>query len=150
MEPTINVSSQTANSENTELKTSLTYEDKVVEKIAGRTLTQIPGILAMDKGLISNLTDKLLNTKEDVTKGVGVEVGEKQVAIDLGVIVEYGKSIPDILKTAAQRVSDQIKQMTGLDVVEFNMSVKDIMTKQEYEEANSKSKEAAPVQTAQA
>lgn len=148
MEPTINVSSQTANTENSELKTSLTYEDKVIEKITGRTLTQIPGILAMDQGLISNLTGKLLNTKDDVTKGVGVEVGEKQVAVDLGVIVEYGKSIPDILKIAAQKVSDQIKQMTGLDVIEFNMNVKDIMTKQEFEEAYSKNKETA-VQSAE-
>lgn len=124
-----------------EQKTSVSYEQKVIEKIAGIATSEISGILSMDGGIISNFADMLTNKDDDPTKGITADVGEKQVAIDLDVVCEYGKSIPQILKEAATSVTRQIKAMTGLDVVEFNMHVKDIMTKQEFD--NKKKKQSS-------
>ncbi|MED4116429.1 Asp23/Gls24 family envelope stress response protein [Priestia megaterium] len=70
--------------ENTHQNT-LTFEDQVIKKIAGIAANEIKGILSM-----SGLTDRFRGT-EDITKGINAEVGEKQVALDLKVIVEYGK-----------------------------------------------------------
>ncbi|MDU0411850.1 Stress response regulator gls24 [Lactococcus lactis] len=79
----------------TEVKGSLTYEDKVIQKIVGLALESVNGLLSVDGGFFSNLTGKLVNT-DDVTAGVGVEVGKKQVAVDLKVVTEYKKNVPDI------------------------------------------------------
>ena len=49
-------------------------------------------MLTVDGGFFSNLAGKLVNT-DDVTSGVVVEVGEKQVAVDLDIVAEYGKDI---------------------------------------------------------
>ena len=71
-----------------EVKGELTYEDKVIQKIIGLSLENVPGLLAIDGGFFSNLTGKLINT-DNVASGVNVEVGKEQVAVDLNVIVEY-------------------------------------------------------------
>ena len=71
-----------------EVKGELTYEDKVIQKIIGLSLENVPGLLAIDGGFFSNLTGKLINT-DNVASGVNVEVGKKQVAVDLKVVVEY-------------------------------------------------------------
>lgn len=78
-----------------EVKGELTYEDKVIQKIIGLSLENIPGLLAIDGGFFSNLTEKLINT-DNVASGVNVEVGKEQVAVDLNVIVEYQKNVPEL------------------------------------------------------
>ncbi|MDI3092984.1 Asp23/Gls24 family envelope stress response protein [Priestia megaterium] len=75
--------------ENTHQNT-LTFEDQVIKKIAGIAANEIKGILSMSGGFMSGLTDRFRST-EDITKGINAEVGEKQVALDLKVIVECGK-----------------------------------------------------------
>ncbi|MDP1142424.1 Asp23/Gls24 family envelope stress response protein, partial [Klebsiella pneumoniae] len=68
-----------------EIKGTLTYEDKVVQKIVGLALESVDGLLSVEGGFFSNLTGKLINT-DDVTRGVDVEVGKTQVAVDLKVV----------------------------------------------------------------
>ncbi|MGX7417994.1 Asp23/Gls24 family envelope stress response protein [Carnobacterium gallinarum] len=123
---------------------SLTYEDQVVKKIAGIATSEISGILSMSGGFISDLTDKF-RSNGDITKGIDAEVGEKQVALDLKVICEYGKNIPEIFQQTISKVKKQIKDMTGLDVVEINMHVDDVMTRKEFDaNNNSKAEEKTP------
>ena len=117
--------------QNMQQKTSLTYDDKVVKKIAGLVAQEVPGILAMSGGLIR--TEKITDN-ENITKGIGAEVGKKQVALDLDVICEYNRNIPQIFKDTIDKVTKTVKDMTGLDVIEINMHVDDVMTKKEYEE----------------
>lgn len=115
------------------IKTKLTFDDQVVKKIAGIAVSEIPGILGLSGNAITNLTDKF-TSGSNPTKGISAEVGTKQVAIDLDVIGEYGKNISQVFETATQKVSDEVKNMTGLDVVEFNMNVNDVMSKEQYQE----------------
>ncbi|WP_086314218.1 hypothetical protein A5821_001817 [Enterococcus sp. 7F3_DIV0205] len=115
------------------IKTKLTFDDQVVKKIAGIAVSEIPGILGLSGNAITNLTDKFTNGNNP-TKGISAEVGTKQVAIDLDVIGEYGKNIAQVFDTATKKVAEEVKNMTGLDVIEFNMNVDDIMTKEQYAE----------------
>ncbi len=110
---------------------SLTFDDKVIKKMAGMAATEIPGILAMSGNFISGLTDKILNA-DDPTKGITVAVGKKQVAIDMKVVCEYGRNIPEIFQAIVDKVSGVIKEMTGLDVVEVNVHVYDVLTKEDF------------------
>ena len=115
-----------------EVKGELTYEDKVIQKIIGLSLENIPGLLAIDGGFFSNLAEKLINT-DNVASGVNVEVGKKQVAVDLKVVVEYQRNIPELYKKIKEVVVSEISKMTDLEVVEVNVDVVDIKTKEQHE-----------------
>ena len=59
-------------------------------------------------------------------QGVSVEVGQKQAAVDLQILIEYGASIPDLSRAVRNNVVDAVEQMTGLEVVEVNINVNDV------------------------
>lgn len=115
------------------VKGKLTYEDKVIKKIIGISLEKVDGLLTVDGGFFSNLAGKLVNT-DDVTSGVDVEVGEKQVAVDLDIVAEYGKDIHKIYNEMKEIITREVKNMTGLEVIEVNVNVVDIKTEQQHEE----------------
>lgn len=111
---------------------SLTFDEKVIKKIAGFAAGEIPGILAMSGNLISGITD-MLKSSDDPTRGISVEVGKKQVAVDMKVIFEYGRNMPVLFQSVVDKVSSAIKEMTGLEVVEVNVHVADVLTKDDFE-----------------
>ena len=115
-----------------EVKGELTYDDKVIQKIIGLSLEKVSGLLAVDGGFFSNIKDKLVNS-DNVTHGVNVEVGKEQVAVDLNVIVEYQKNVPELYKKIKEVVVSEISKMTDLEVVEVNVDVVDIKTKEQHE-----------------
>ncbi|WP_226555482.1 Asp23/Gls24 family envelope stress response protein [Priestia aryabhattai] len=133
------VKSQENTHQNTHQNT-LTFEDQVIKKIAGMAANEIKGILSMSGGFMSGLTDRFRST-EDITKGINAEVGEKQVALDLKVIVEYGKNVPAIFSETVHNVKKSVHDMTGLEVVEVNMHVEDVMTRSEFEAKTDRDKE---------
>ena len=115
-----------------EIKGELTYEDKVIQKIIGLSLENVSGLLGIDGGFFSNLKEKIVNS-DDVTSGVNVEVGKTQVAVDLNVIVEYQKNVPALYSEIREIVSSEVAKMTDLEVVEINVNVVDIKTKEQHE-----------------
>lgn len=115
-----------------EVKGELTYDDKVIQKIIGLSLEKVSGLLAIDGGFFSNLADKLINT-DNVTNGVNVEVGKEQVAVDLNVVVEYQKNVPALYDEIKKVVVEEVSKMTDLEVVEVNVNVVDIKTKEQHE-----------------
>jgi len=120
-------------SEVKEIKGELTFEDKVVQKIIGIALETIDGLLTVDGGFFSNVANKLVN-REDVTNGIDVEVGKSQVAVDLNVVAEYGKDIASLYDKIKEVVSREVEKMTSLHVVEVNVTVVDVKTKEQHEE----------------
>lgn len=121
------------NVETKDIKKELTYDDKVLQKIIGIALENVDGLLTVDGGFFSNLAEKLVNT-DTTTAGVNVEVGKKQVAVDLDVVVEYGRNIPELFDKIVKTIQKSVNNMTGLELVEANVNVVDVKTKDEYEE----------------
>ena len=118
-------------------KTSIA--DSVVSKIAGIATREIAGIHAMGSGAaraLGTIRDKLPGggPARGVTQGVSVEVGERQAAIDLDVVVEYGVPIVDVANAVRDNVSSRVERMTGLEVTEVNVTVDDIYLENEDEE----------------
>ena len=110
----------------------LTYEDKVIQKIIGIALEQVDGLLSVDGGFFSNVAGKLVNT-DNTTAGIDTEVGKKQVAVDLSIIVEYGKDIEKIFQQIKEIISKEVQNMTHLDVIEINANVTDIQSKEKFD-----------------
>lgn len=113
------------------LKTKLTFDDVVIKKIVGVVISDVDGILGLSGNLFTDFADRFRDN-EDITKGVGVEVGTKQVAVDVSVICQYDVDISSVFDQTVENVKKAISHMTGLDLVEFNMSVDDVMTKEQY------------------
>lgn len=98
--------------------------DEVVGIIAGLAATEIPGVAGMSGGLVGGIAEML--GKKNLSKGVKVEVGEREAAVDLYIIVEYGVRIPDVALRVQENVKRAIESMTGLDVVEVNIHVQGV------------------------
>ncbi|MFD9793697.1 Asp23/Gls24 family envelope stress response protein [Streptomyces sp. NPDC059070] len=102
----------------------------VVEKIAGLAAREVPGIHALGGGFartIGAVRDRVPRGRAAaVSRGVKVEVGERQTAIDLDVVVEYGVSITAVAAEVRENVIAAVERMTGLEVVEVNISVDDV------------------------
>ena len=98
--------------------------DEVVGIIAGLAATEVEGIAGMSGGLVGGIAEML--GKKNFSKGVKVEVGEKEAAVDLYIIVKYGVRIPDVALTAQENVKQAIETMTGLTVVEVNIHVQGV------------------------
>ncbi|WP_030571650.1 Asp23/Gls24 family envelope stress response protein [Streptomyces aureocirculatus] len=103
--------------------------DGVVEKIAGLAARDVDGVHAMGGGLARTfgaVRDRVPGSSKSVTRGVKVEVGEVQTALDLEIVVEYGVPIADVAQDVRENVVTAVERMTGLEVVEVNIAVSDV------------------------
>lgn len=98
--------------------------DEVVATVAGLAASEVEGIWSMSGGFAGNLSDLL--GRKNLSKGVKVEVGEEEAAVDLNVVVEYGIKIPDVAWKVQENVKSAIETMTGLKVVEVNIHVQGV------------------------
>ncbi|MET9443239.1 Asp23/Gls24 family envelope stress response protein [Streptomyces sp. NPDC006610] len=114
-----------------------TIADGVVEKIAGLAARDVVGVHAMGSGLsrtFGAVRDRVPGGSKAVTRGVKAEVGEKQTALDLEIVIEYGVSIADVARDVRENVVTAVERMTGLEVVEVNIAVSDVKLPEEEEE----------------
>lgn len=104
--------------------------DEVVSKIAGLAAMEVEGVTAMSGGYVSGGIAQMLGRK-NLTKGVKVEVGEKETTIGLSMIIQYGKSIPQVCNQVQEAVVKAVEGMTGLKVLEVNINVQGISFQEE-------------------
>lgn len=97
---------------------------EVVEIIAGLATIEVEGVAGMSGGFAGGIAELL--GRKNLSKGVKVEVGEKEAAIDVNVIVEYGQRIPELSASIQRNVKHAIESMTGLGVVEVNVHIHDV------------------------
>lgn len=121
-------------------ESKLIIEDKVVAKIARIAVNSVDGILEM-KGNIADSIGSFFGSNDSKNAGVNVEVGEREAKVNLDVIIEYGKNARQMFNDIQRVVGQNVKEMTGLDVVTVNVDVVDVLTKQEYAEKQQKARE---------
>ena len=103
---------------------SIRIADELAGIIAVLAATEIDGIAGMSGGLVGGIAEML--GKKNFAKGVKVEVGEREAAVDLYIIVKYGVRIPDVALSVQENVKQAIESMTGLSVVEVNIHVQGV------------------------
>jgi uncharacterized alkaline shock family protein YloU len=108
---------------------STTIADVVVSKVAGLATREVSGVHALGGGAaraFGAIRERIPGASASASQGVSVEVGEKQAAIDLQIVVEYGVSIVDLSRVVRRNVIGAVEGMTGLEVVEVNINVTDV------------------------
>ena len=112
----------------------------VIAVIAGVAVSEVPGVASMSGGFAGGISE-VLSGKKNLSKGIKVDTDEKEVKIDVNIIVEYGSRIPDVAFEIQNRVKKSVENMTGLKVAEVNVHVQGVKT--EREENNSEENERA-------
>lgn len=138
---TTTVPEATAGSVNSALVTDrgrTTIAHAVVAKIAGIAAREIAGVHNMGTGAaraMGALRERLPgSTRSNISQGVSVEVGERQTAIDVDIVCEYGVRIADVATAVRSNITSRVQDMTGLEVTEVNISVDDVFTGDDKEE----------------
>ncbi|MEU0496978.1 Asp23/Gls24 family envelope stress response protein [Mycobacterium sp. NPDC006124] len=106
-----------------------TIADAVVSKIAGIAAREVHGVHDLGGGasrVVGALRERIPGANVNLSQGVSVEVGEKQAAVDLEIVAEYGVSIADLATGLRRNVIAAIERMTGLEVTEVNVTVHDV------------------------
>ncbi|WP_261555971.1 Asp23/Gls24 family envelope stress response protein [Frankia tisae] len=111
--------------------------DAVVRKIAGVAAREIAGVHELGTGgarAIGSVKARIPGASASVSQGVAVEVGQRQAAIDLDVVCDYGVSIVDLSQSIRRNVVSSVEGMTGLEVTEVNVAVDDVYIGDEGQE----------------
>lgn len=101
-----------------------TVSDDVVAKLAGHATREVDGVAKMGNTFRRLIGRARLN--ESLAQGVNVEVGKKEAAIDLVIVVRYGHSIPELANEVRNNVISRIETATGLLVKEVNIEIDDV------------------------
>lgn len=129
-----------------DLKKELRFDDAVIQKIAGITASDIDGLLRLEGGMFHDMTD-FLRKDDDPKAGVSVNVDDNQkVKVELDATMRYGEEAPKVFDQVTDEIVKNVKQMTGMDVTEVKMTVKDMLTDDEIEAEKAKQNkdESAP------
>ncbi|HJQ28539.1 MAG TPA: Asp23/Gls24 family envelope stress response protein [Rubrobacter sp.] len=109
-------------------------QDTVVTAIVGMAAQEVEGISMSHGGTrlpgdtsptVGEFVDNLTGGGSR-TRGLSVEVGERQAAVDMTVNVPYGHSIPELTGAVRERVIERVQNLTGLEVTEVNITVNDV------------------------
>lgn len=109
----------------TEDNGTIRIADDVVATVAGLAALETPGIAAMSGGISEGWAKRL--SGKNAQKGISVEVGNVEAAVDVRVIVHYGVAIHNVCRDLQERVKESIENMTGLRVVEVNVKVEGVL-----------------------
>ncbi len=104
---------------------SVRVADEVVSVVAGLAAMDVDGVAGMSGGLIGGIADILGH--KNFSKGVKVEVGEQEAAVDLSIVVTYGVDIHQVATEVQKNVRRAIETMTGLKVIETNVQVQGVV-----------------------
>ena len=97
----------------------------VIAVISGVAVSEVQGVSGMSGGFAGEISE-VLSGKKNLAKGIKVDLNEKDVKIDVNIIVDYGTRIPDIAYEIQTRVKKAVESMTGLNVVEVNVHVQGV------------------------
>ncbi|CAG6396954.1 Asp23/Gls24 family envelope stress response protein [Streptomyces cocklensis] len=134
--------SRSVSSRRSDIGGRTTIADSVVAVIAGIAAREVDGVHTMGGGATRAMgaVRDTVSRSTDFTRGVKVEVGEKQAAVDLDVVVLYGTEIADAAAQIRSHVANAVERMTGLEVVEINVSVRDVYIPGEDNDEESESR----------
>ncbi len=99
--------------------------NEVIAIIAGIAATECYGLVGMASRSIQDGIAELLG-RENITKGVEVEINGDRVDISLYIMVEYGTKITEVANNVIEKVHYVVEKMTGLKVGKVDVVVQGV------------------------
>ncbi|MDQ3086028.1 MAG: Asp23/Gls24 family envelope stress response protein [Actinomycetota bacterium] len=105
-----------------------TIADTVVQKVAGIAAHEVPGVhsLGGSASRAFGAVTQRVGFGDERSQGVSVEVGEREAAVDVTLVIEYGESIPQVCDRVRDNIVKRIEGIVGLTVTEVNLTVNDL------------------------
>jgi uncharacterized alkaline shock family protein YloU len=106
-----------------------TIADTVVAKIAGIAAREVSGVHDLGGSTaraMGTMRERIPGARTNQSQGVAVEVGERQAAVDIDLVADYGVAIADLAAGVRRNVITTVERMTGLEVTEVNITVHDV------------------------
>lgn len=117
--------------EENEAKNDVQITEDVISVIAGVAIKDIEGVAKAATGFTGGISEAF--GIKNLGKGVKVEINEKEVKIDVSIIVKYGAKIPEVASKIQEKIATDVETMTGLKVVSVNVKVQGIENNNESE-----------------
>ena len=111
-----------------------TIQDSVVTTIISMAAEEVDGVATSHGGVrlpgdtsptVGEFVDNITGGASR-TRGLSVDVGERQAAADITINVQYGRSIPQVTQAVRERIIERVQSLTGLEVTEVNIQVNDV------------------------
>ncbi|MBS4889135.1 MAG: Asp23/Gls24 family envelope stress response protein [Anaerococcus vaginalis] len=117
-----------------------TINDNVIAKIAKKVLVKTDGILELKKNVFSSIADNF--TDGENTSGISIDVDDaKNAVVHTKIILEYGKKAQEVFASLDRNIKKEVYSLTGINVQAVKAEIVDVLTKEEFEEKNSKDKD---------
>lgn len=129
--------SSTASAQDSSTSGGTTISSAVVQKVASISAREVSGVYDLGGNVsraVGAIRERIPGAGTTTSAGVAVEVGERQAAIDLDVVVDYGARIVDVARAVRRNVITNVEKITGLEVVEVNVAVNDVHLPEDDEE----------------
>ena len=107
---------------------TITYANEVIAIIAGVAANEVEGVAGMCSG--GGNTD-VFGRNKNITKGVKVELGTEEAAVDIYLVIEYGTPIQTAAAAVQENVRKSIESKTGLHVVRVDVHVQGVSFERE-------------------
>lgn len=98
--------------------------EDVVKIIAGIAASEVEGVAGMSGGLAGGIAEIL--GRKNLSRGVKVQLGDREAALDIFIIVRYGVSIPAVAQRVQESVKQAVESMTGLKAAEVNIHIQGV------------------------
>ena len=114
--------------------------DNVIAKIAKKVLVKTDGVLELKKNVFSSIADNFSDGEN--TSGISIDVDDaKNAVVNTKIILEYGKKAQEVCTSLDRNIKKEVNNLTGIKVQAVKAEIVDVLTKEEFEEKNSKDKE---------
>ena len=99
--------------------------EEVIAKIAGLAAMECYGLVGMSSRNVQDGLADLLG-RENLTKGIAVNIENDKLEMELNIIVEYGTNIHEVAVNVMERVKYTIEEKLGISVEKININVQGV------------------------
>ena len=114
-------------------ETKLTFDDEVLAKIAGKTASNVDGVLSLEGNIFEKVTDRI--SKGEILQlvlNVDIDDENQKVSLKMDALLEYGKNAQSIFDKMVTKITAAVNEMTNMEVAEIKLNVKDVLTREEW------------------
>ena len=104
---------------------NITIDKEVIGQYAGGVAMECFGIVGMAAVSMSDGIAKMLK-KENLTRGINVEMINNKLILDFHVIVSYGVNIRAVASNLVNNVKYKVEEFTGFEIDKINVYVEGV------------------------